>query len=150
MKTLSVLISTLLCAGMLLSSCGKEDTIKPEMSIELTNAAESELRRTDPKPGDEFMADPISNYPDPFNESTTIQFHIWESTKVSLVVFNENDERVALLVGQALEKGEYSVKFDAKNLPTGKYYARLLVGSNKFVEVMTKAYSTQAGDPAVE
>ena len=66
------------------------------------------------------------------------------------MVFNEINERIALLIGQYLKKGDYKVKFEAKNLPAGKYFARLQVGTSKITEVMTKVHSTQVTDPGFE
>jgi hypothetical protein len=150
MKT-TILIISLLGATLFFTSCGKNNELAPQELSETSVAPQEDIKHANPKEDvNQLMIDPVRNYPDPFTESTTIEFQIWESAKVSLVVFNEKNERIALLVGQALEKGDYSVKFDAKNLPAGKYYARLQMGSTKITEVMTKVHSTQVTDPGFE
>lgn len=152
MKTPILLIVTLLCAGMLLNSCQKDNSLAPNDPYEQAIEKESATRHVDPRPGEDdgVMADPISNYPDPFNKSTTINFRVWKPTKVSLIVFNENNERVAFLVGQFLQEGDYRAKFNAEKLPTGKYYAVLSVGASRITEVMTKVHSIHAELPDLD
>ncbi len=151
MKTQILLIVTLLCAGLLLNSCQKDNSLVPDEPYEQADDNKSSVRHVDPRPGeDDVMADPISNYPDPFNKSTTIKFRVWEPTKVSLIVYNEYEERVAVLVGQFLNEGDYRSKFNAEKLPAGKYYAILQVGATMIKEEMTKVHSIHAELPGLD
>ncbi len=152
MKTQILLIVTLLCAGLLLNSCQKDNSLVPDDPYEKAIENESSARHVDPRLGEDdgVMADPISNSPDPFNKSTTINFRVWEPTKVSLIVFNENNERVALLVGQFLKEGNYRAKFNAEKLPAGKYYAVLQVGATIIKEEMTKVHSIHGELPGLD
>ncbi|MCW8961292.1 MAG: T9SS type A sorting domain-containing protein, partial [Ignavibacteriaceae bacterium] len=68
------------------------------------------------------------NYPNPFNPSTTIQYSIPERTDVKLTVVNIVGEEVAVLVNRTLDAGNYSVEFNAANLPSGVYLYRLQAG----------------------
>ncbi len=72
------------------------------------------------------------NYPNPFNPSTTIKYQIPKSGLVQLKIFNLLGSEVALLVNEVKAEGEYSVNFDASNLPSGVYLYKLQSG--KFVE----------------
>jgi hypothetical protein len=152
MKTQMLFIAALLFAGLMFTSCQKEAGLVPDepsvQAIENDNA----LLQVDPKPGDEdeVMIDPISNYPDPFPQFTTIAFRVWKATKVSLIIYNDQDERVAVLVGQFLNEGDYRTKFDARRLPAGKYYAVLQVGNSRITEEMTKVISIHAVSPGLE
>ncbi len=69
------------------------------------------------------------NFPNPFNPTTTIQYTIPKSSKVSLKIFDLNGREVASLVDFNQNPGEYSVKFDGKTLAAGTYFARLEAGS---------------------
>jgi hypothetical protein len=75
----------------------------------------------------------FSNYPNPFNPSTKIEFQIPENSFTTLIVYNTLGEQVAELVNDFLGKGQYSVQFHASDLPSGIYFYRLKVGS--FTEV---------------
>jgi hypothetical protein len=72
------------------------------------------------------------NYPNPFNPSTTITFSIPNEQLVSLKVFNSLGEEVANLVNENKPIGNYSVSFDASELPSGVYFYKISAGN--FVE----------------
>ena len=137
--------------GMILSSCQKDNSLVPDDHYAQTVEDENSARHIDPKPGDDdVMMDPIRNYPDPFTKSTTLSFQVGKRTKVSLIVYNKNNERVAALIGEFLNEGNYRVEFDSGELPAGKYYAKLQVGNSLVVEEMTKVYSIHSGLPGAE
>jgi plastocyanin len=63
----------------------------------------------------------LSNYPQPFNPSTTIRFSLPTDGVVSLNVFNVAGARVATLVNGVQTAGEHQVTFNAASLPSGLY-----------------------------
>jgi plastocyanin len=67
----------------------------------------------------------ISNYPEPFNPSTTIRFNLPMDGAVSLEVFNLTGARVATLVHGYQAAGDHQVAFDASGLPSGLYVYRM-------------------------
>jgi hypothetical protein len=60
-------------------------------------------------------------YPNPFNPSTTIHYDVTEKSNVLLEVTNLEGKRVATLIEQTQEAGEYNTTFNASNLPVGAY-----------------------------
>jgi hypothetical protein len=68
------------------------------------------------------------NYPNPFNPSTTINFSISKSGFVQLDVYNLLGQRVASLVNEEKQIGNYVIKYDASSLPSGVYFYRLQSG----------------------
>lgn len=69
------------------------------------------------------------NYPNPFNPVTEFKFRITETGLVTLKIFNVLGVEVANLVDESKSPGEYSVSWDATNMPSGVYIYRLLAGS---------------------
>ena len=76
------------------------------------------------------------NYPNPFNPSTTIKYSIpavgdanfASPTNVRLTVYDALGREVATLVNQKQAPGNYSVQFNANNLPSGIYFYTLRAG----------------------
>ncbi|TKJ36921.1 hypothetical protein CEE37_14500 [candidate division LCP-89 bacterium B3_LCP] len=64
-------------------------------------------------------------YPNPFNPATSITFTLPYRTIVDLDVYNVGGQQVAELVNAELTAGKHSFKFNAANLPSGLYFARL-------------------------
>jgi hypothetical protein len=79
------------------------------------------------------------NFPNPFNPSTSIQYALHDKQFVQLKVYNILGNEVATLVNDEKAAGNYSVDFNAHNLPAGRqglssgvYFYKLQAGS--FVE----------------
>jgi len=66
-----------------------------------------------------------TNYPNPFNPTTTIQFDLPRTSEVTLKVFNILGEEVATLVSDRLSAGSYSYEWNASNIASGVYLCRL-------------------------
>ncbi len=69
------------------------------------------------------------NYPNPFNPSTNIKFSIPNNEFVNLSIYNLVGEKVGELVNSDLAAGEYSITFEASNLPSGIYIGQIRAGS---------------------
>lgn len=61
------------------------------------------------------------NYPNPFNPNTVITYFIPERTLVKVEVFNILGRSIKTLVNENQSGGEYKIKFNASNLPSGVY-----------------------------
>jgi hypothetical protein len=72
----------------------------------------------------------FSNYPNPFNPTTTINFQLPKDNFVSLRVYNSLGQLVAELVNGNKVAGRYEVTFDASNLSSGVYFYVLRVGQD--------------------
>ncbi|HSD63561.1 MAG TPA: DUF1028 domain-containing protein [Ignavibacteriaceae bacterium] len=68
------------------------------------------------------------NYPQPFNPTTTIKYHLSEISFVTLKVFDVLGNETATLVSEVKPNGNNEVKFDATGLPSGVYFYQLKAG----------------------
>ncbi len=68
-----------------------------------------------------------ANYPNPFNDVTTIEYTLPENGTVTIEVYNNTGIRVATLVNEAQESGVQAVKFNANSVEAGMYYYHITV-----------------------
>jgi hypothetical protein len=61
----------------------------------------------------------------PFKEETDFSYHLTESGKVSIQLFDLTGRMVETLENQSREAGDYQVKWQASKVPTGTYLARI-------------------------
>lgn len=74
----------------------------------------------------EFALD--QNYPNPFNSSTILRYRLPEKGVVTLKIYDMIGREVATLFEGAGGPGEQAVLFDAGDLPSGIYIARMTAG----------------------
>ena len=93
---------------------------------------------------DDSSIDPIfsiSNYPNPFNPTTSISFNLPEDSLVKLEIYNIKGQKVRTLVNDQLERGIHDVIWNGRNennksVASGVYFYRLNV--NKKTEKVKK------------
>lgn len=82
----------------------------------------------------------ISNYPNPFNPTTTIKYQLPVAGTVTIKVYDILGKEVAELVNETKAAGYYKVNFDASKLTSGVYI--YTIRANKYFEskkmVLTK------------
>jgi hypothetical protein len=70
-----------------------------------------------------------ANYPNPFNPSTTLRYHLPEAADVELSIFNVQGMRVQTLVRAYQTGGDYEVQWDGRvngvTAASGVYFAKL-------------------------
>jgi len=68
-----------------------------------------------------------SNFPNPFNPSTTIRYELASQAFVTIKVYNLLGKEVATLVSQVQQAGIHTVTFDGSSFPSGVYFCRGIV-----------------------
>jgi hypothetical protein len=74
-----------------------------------------------------------TNYPNPFNPSTTIKYDVPNNSFVKLTIFDILGREVDQLVNQNMTPGRYDVQWDAKSYASGTYLYKLEAGD--FVDI---------------
>jgi photosystem II stability/assembly factor-like uncharacterized protein len=67
----------------------------------------------------------LRNYPNPFNESTTISWDLIKDAHVVLKIFDFTGREMKTLFDNRLSKGQQKVEFITKGLPAGIYFYQL-------------------------
>ncbi|MDZ7262733.1 MAG: T9SS type A sorting domain-containing protein [candidate division KSB1 bacterium] len=79
----------------------------------------------------------LSNYPNPFNPTTTIQYKLEKPGEVDLKIYNVNGQLVkTVLDKEHRAAGSYQVKVDLSGLASGVYVAVLTQGDTKLTNKM--------------
>ena len=70
----------------------------------------------------------MQNYPNPFNPTTTIAYHLPNTSKVQLKVYDVLGNEIETLVNEEKSAGSYEVEFNASSLSSGMYLYKLQAG----------------------
>lgn len=77
------------------------------------------------------------NYPNPFNPATNIAFTLHGSSRVTVTVYDVLGSSETMLLDESLKAGRHSVPFNAENLPSGIYLAKIQAGSQSaYIKMM--------------
>jgi hypothetical protein len=74
--------------------------------------------------------------PNPFNPSTTISYTLESAGYIDLIVYDNIGREVTKLVKGYASAGNHEVVFDAKNLASGVYFAKLRAGNHTNIQKM--------------
>jgi hypothetical protein len=83
----------------------------------------------------------ISNFPNPFNPSTTIEFSVQNDSNIELSIFNTKGQKVITLINDEMGKGSHSIRWNGdyefgKSVSSGIYLYMLQV--NGKIEAVKK------------
>ena len=71
----------------------------------------------------------FQNYPNPFKPITKISYSIKEESLVTLKIYDILGKEIATLVNENKVAGNYEIKFNASDLPSGMYIYKIQSGS---------------------
>ena len=78
----------------------------------------------------------LTNYPNPFTNTTTISFSIPAENHVMLKVYNIFGKEIKTLTNQNYKSGTYQVLFNSENLPSGQYIYQLKTSDTALTQKM--------------
>jgi len=80
------------------------------------------------------------NYPNPFNPTTVISVQLTVDSRVHLVVYDLLGREVSVLADGMMTAGLHSATWNAQNVSSGMYFARLVVtdafGKQLYIKTM--------------
>jgi len=76
------------------------------------------------------------NYPNPFNLETTIRFTVKKPGRVILRLYDILGRDVRKLVDDYYDRGQFQVKFDARNFSSGLYFYTIQIGNYQATKKM--------------
>ena len=82
-----------------------------------------------------------SNYPNPFNPSTTIPLELPKESYVEIAIFNLLGEKIAVLAKEVISPGYHNIKWNGTNqygsaVSSGIYFARIHIGKRFYQQKM--------------
>ncbi len=89
--------------------------------------------KTDPGQPEKYALK-LNNYPNPFNSSTTIKYHLPETGDVRLSIFDLSGRLVEELFSGRQSAGDYHYLWSGRNLPSGIYFLSLQAGNQRITQ----------------
>ena len=107
---------------------GNEREADPSDSDRAFGSSTRTQKSSDMHPANEYAL--FENYPNPFNPSTTIRYHLPEASYVRLTIVNSLGRTIATLVDENVEAGTQMVTWNAtadqgSPAPSGSYFYRI-------------------------
>jgi hypothetical protein len=72
----------------------------------------------------------ISNYPNPFNANTRINFTTPTAENVRIEIYDINGRKIANIFDSYIDAGDHSIIWDAAANPSGIYFCRMITSTN--------------------
>jgi len=125
--------------GVLIWALGQDFVSGEEVLLEAIRDYATSIEEPSMIPEDVQL---LSNYPNPFNPTTTLRFGLPQNSRASLVVYDIQGKLIKTLLREELPGGWHNVTWDglteARNpVTTGVYFARLKTGqSTKTIKML--------------
>ncbi len=78
------------------------------------------------------------NYPNPFDNSTKIEFSSNDDDIAKIIITNMLGEIIQTFEYNTKKNAKYEINFDAINLPNGIYTCKLIIGNQEYKRIMRK------------
>jgi len=78
----------------------------------------------------------INNYPNPFDQRTTINYSLKKETGVCLEVYNLKGQLVETLFEGISQAGDHAVEWDCQDIPIGMYLLKMKAGNEESIRKM--------------
>ena len=113
------------------SSSLREKELENELArmYELTETQNERLNRLEQKAGSDVTN--ITNYPNPFTNSTTISYNLNRDAIVDVSIINSAGELVTNLFNGNQSQGYYQLEWDTENLAPGSYFYTVTIDDQK-------------------
>ncbi len=85
----------------------------------------------------------VQNFPNPFNDQTTIYYSLTKTQNVEVSVYNASGQKAKILVNAEMSEGNYNVVWDGtdnsgSNLPKGLYFLQITGSNGNIVKKLIK------------
>jgi len=101
-------------------NCGTSDIDCWFDNVKVSEIVESKVKDKPIKNPTGFKLYP--NYPNPFNDATTLSFYLAESSRITIQIYNIRGELVQTLMDKPHQSGHHRMVFEADNKATGLYF----------------------------
>ena len=77
----------------------------------------------------------IRNYPNPFGQSTTVRYQVEQTSHLQIDIYNNSGQKIETLVNGIKDPGMYEAVWNASNLPSGVYFAKVLGENGEILQI---------------
>ncbi len=109
-----------------------------ELESQFSFYLEEDYQNTTPIAGNILS---LTNFPNPFNPTTTISFDLASESDVSIIVYNVKGQKVKQLMNEHLSIGQHSIEWDGKDsnnksIASGIYFYKISAGKSTSMKKM--------------
>ena len=76
----------------------------------------------------------LKTYPNPFNPSLNIEYHMEKSSNVKISIYDINGRLVDSILDVFQSAGNHKINWNSKDISTGVYIVKLSLGSNTYTQ----------------
>ncbi|MBC8278034.1 MAG: T9SS type A sorting domain-containing protein [FCB group bacterium] len=103
-----------------------EETEEPDFLLIKTGPDNSGINNN-PHPGFPDSFELYNVYPNPFNSECVITFATWQTSKISISVYDLIGREISILADGEYSAGTHEASFNGADLPSGIYFAKMEV-----------------------
>ncbi len=86
------------------------------------------------------------NYPNPFNQATTIKYALKVNSEISIEIYNIKGQKIRTLIDSKMQSGPHSIFWDGKDekgqaVPSGIYFSKIFIKGESSAGGATENYN---------
>ncbi|MBN2017237.1 MAG: T9SS type A sorting domain-containing protein [Candidatus Cloacimonetes bacterium] len=75
----------------------------------------------------------INNFPNPFNNRTTISYSLKSASPISFEIYNLKGQLIEIILDENIQAGDHTLEWNCQNVPAGVYFLKMKAGGEESI-----------------